>query len=147
VQDGRVKPEISAFGSSVFSTYPNNAYATISGTSMATPGIAGSVTLLVQRYKQLNANALPPSTLIKNTILNTAHDLGNPGPDYRFGYGRINALEAVKILETNRYVLSTITTGATNDMNITVPAGAARLRVMLTWNDPAGAANANPGPG
>ncbi|MBK8611660.1 MAG: S8 family serine peptidase [Chitinophagaceae bacterium] len=144
VQDGRVKPEISAFGTSVFSTYPNNAYATISGTSMATPGIAGSVTLLVQRYKQLNANALPPSTLIKNTILNTAHDLGNPGPDYRYGYGRINALEAVKILETNRYVLSTITTGNTNNMNITVPAGAARLRVMLTWNDPAGAANANP---
>jgi hypothetical protein len=144
VQDGRVKPEISAFGSSVLSTYPNNAYATISGTSMATPGIAGSVTLLVQRYKQLNANVLPPSTLIKNTILNTAHDLGNPGPDYRFGYGRINALEAVKILETNRYVLNTITTGATIDQSITVPAGAARLRVMLTWNDPAGAANANP---
>ncbi len=144
VQDGRVKPEISAFGTSVFSTYPNNAYATISGTSMATPGIAGSVTLLVQRYRQLNANALPPSTLIKNTILNTAHDLGNPGPDYRYGYGRINALEAVKILETNRYVLSTVTTGNTNNMNITLPAGAARLRVMLTWNDPAGTANANP---
>ena len=144
VQDGRVKPEISAFGSSVFSTYPDNTYATISGTSMSTPGVAGSVTLLVQRYKQLNANALPPSTLIKNTILNTAHDLGNPGPDYRYGYGRINALEAVKILETNRYVLSTITTGATNNMNIAVPAGAARLRVMLTWNDPAGTANANP---
>lgn len=144
VQDGRVKPEISAFGTSVFSTYPDNTYATISGTSMSTPGVAGSVTLLVQRYKQLNANALPPSTLIKNTILNTAHDLGNPGPDYRYGYGRINALEAVKILETNRYVLGTIATGAINNMNITVPAGAARLRVMLTWNDPAGAANANP---
>lgn len=144
VQDGRVKPEISAFGTSVLSTYPNNTYATISGTSMSTPGVSGSVTLLVQRYKQLNANALPPSTLIKNTILNTAHDLGNPGPDYRYGYGRINALEAVKIIETNRYVLSTVTTGNTNNMNITVPAGAARLRVMLTWNDPAGAANANP---
>ncbi len=144
VQDGRVKPEISAFGTSVFSTYPNNAYATISGTSMSTPGIAGSVTLLVQRYKELNANALPPSTLIKNTILNTAHDLGNPGPDYRYGYGRINALEAVKILETNRYALSSVNTGGINNLNITVPAGAARLRVMLTWNDPAGTANANP---
>lgn len=144
VQDGRVKPEISAFGTSVLSTYPNNTYASISGTSMSTPGVAGSVTLLVQRYKELNSNALPPSTLIKNTILNTAHDLGNPGPDYRFGYGRINALEAVKILETNRYTLNTATTGTTNDVSISVPAGAARLRVMLTWNDPAGAANANP---
>ena len=144
VQDGRVKPEISAFGTGVLSTYPNNAYASISGTSMATPGIAGSVTLLVQRYKELNANALPVSTLIKNTILNTAHDLGNAGPDYRFGYGRINALEAVKILETNRYALNTVTTNGSNNVTISVPAGAARLRVMLTWNDPAGAANANP---
>lgn len=145
VQDGRVKPEISAMGTSVFSTStPANAYATLSGTSMATPGVAGTVALLVQRYQQLNANALPASTLIKNTILNTAHDLGNAGPDYRFGYGRINALEAVKILEDNRYALNTVTTGGQNDVMINVPNGAARLRVMLTWNDPAGAANANP---
>jgi len=145
VQDGRVKPEISAFGTSVFSTStPVNGYATLSGTSMATPGIAGSLALLVQRYKQLNSNTLPPSTLIKNTVLNTAHDLGNAGPDYRFGYGRLNALQAVRILEENRYALNNVTTGTSNDIIINVPAGAARLRVMLTWNDPAGAANANP---
>ena len=144
VQDGRVKPEISSFGSNVWSTMPNNAYALNSGTSMATPGVSGSVTLLVQRYKQLNADALPPSTLIKNTVLNGADDFGNPGPDYKFGYGRINALKAVRILEENRYALNTVATGATNDINISVPSGAARLRVMLTWNDPAGAANANP---
>ena len=144
VQDGRVKPEISSFGSSVYSTMPNNSYALNSGTSMATPGIAGSLALLVQRYKQLNGNALPPSTLIKNIALNTAQDLGNAGPDYRFGYGRINALEAVRILEESRYVLNNVTTGGINDIAVNVPAGAARLRVMLTWNDPAGAANANP---
>ncbi len=145
VQDGRVKPEISAFGTSVFSTStPVNSYATLSGTSMSTPGVAGSVALLVQRYKQLNGEALPPSTLIKNTILNTAQDLGNPGPDYRFGYGRLNALQAVRILEENRYALNNVTTGATNDVTINLPAGAARLRIMLTWNDPAGTANANP---
>lgn len=144
-QDGRVKPDISAFGTSVFSTStPLNSYATLSGTSMSTPGVAGSVSLLVQRYKQLNGNAIPPSALIKSCVLNTAHDLGNPGPDYRFGYGRINALEAVKILEENRYAVNSIATGATNDLTVTVPAGAAKLRVMLNWNDPAGAANANP---
>lgn len=145
VSDGRVKPEISAMGTSVFSTTtPLNAYTTMSGTSMATPGIAGSVALLVQRYKQLNSDQLPPSSLIKNTVLNTARDLGNVGPDYRFGYGRINALQAVRILEDNRYRIATITTGFTNEEVITIPAGAARLKVMLTWNDPAGTANANP---
>ena len=143
VHDGRIKPEISAMGSSVFSTYPNNTYSTISGTSMSTPGVAGSATLLVQRYKQLNSNTPPPSSLIKNIILNTAQDLGNVGPDYRYGYGRINALEAAKIIETNRYEVNTIATNGINNKTITVPTGASRLRVMLTWNDPAGASNAS----
>ncbi len=140
VHDGRVKPEIVGMGTSVFSTYPNNTYGTISGTSMSTPGITGTVTLLAQRYKQLNGNSLPPSTLIKNTICNTAIDLGTVGPDYRFGYGRINALKAVKIVETNRYALDNVTTGQNKTITITVPANTSKLNVMLTWNDPAATA-------
>jgi hypothetical protein len=141
--DGRVKPEICAVGDAVFSTYtPLNSYNTISGTSMATPGIAGTTALLAQRYKELNG-VLPPSALIKNVSCNTAQDLGNVGPDYRFGFGRINSLQAVRIIEENRYVLNTIATGANNDITINVPAGASRLRVMLTWNDPAAAMNAS----
>ncbi|MBL7726744.1 MAG: S8 family serine peptidase [Dinghuibacter sp.] len=143
VHDGRIKPEISAMGTSVFSTStPLNNYATLSGTSMATPGVAGSAALLFQRYKQLNANALPPSALIKNAICNSAADLGNPGPDYKFGFGRMNSLKAVRILENNRYALNSVANGAVNNVNIVVPAGAAQLKVMLTWNDPAALANA-----
>ena len=145
VSDGRIKPEISGFGSSVYSTYiPLNSYGTISGTSMSTPGISGTLALLVQRYRQLNANADPISSLIKGVACNTAHDLGNVGPDYKFGFGRINALAAVKAIEQNRYVVNNITQAATVDKVITVPAGAERLRVMLTWNDPAAATNSNP---
>lgn len=144
VADGRVKPDISSMGQSVYSTtIPGNSYTTMSGTSMATPGVAGSVALLVQRYKELNANANPPSALIKNSVLNTAQDLGNAGPDYKFGYGRIDVLEAVRVLEQNRYVVSTVAHAAANEFTITVPAGAVRLNVMLVWNDPAGAANAS----
>ncbi len=143
VLDGRVKPEISAFGTNVLSTVLSNNYALFSGTSMATPGVAGSVALLVERYRQLNADANPISTLVKNTVLNTAQDLGNIGPNYRFGYGRLNALAAIKILEQNRYAINTIANGATNDITVTVPTGASKLRIMLTWNDPAGTANAS----
>lgn len=145
VQDGRIKPEISAMGTSVFSTWiPNNAYATISGTSMATPGVSGTAAVLYQRYKQLSGGANPPSSLIKNIICNGAEDLGNPGPDYRFGYGRLNALKAVKFMEDNRYSVNSIANGAVVNIPITVPANTGMLKVMLTWNDPAGAANANP---
>ncbi len=143
VNDGRVKPEICAFGNGVFSTNnsPLNSYASLSGTSMATPGIAGTLTLVSQRYKELNANVLPPSALVKNVACNTALDLGNPGPDYRFGFGRVNALRAVRVFEENRYSLNTIAQAGVQDITLTVPAGAAKLNVMLTWNDPAGAAN------
>jgi hypothetical protein len=144
VHDGRIKPEIVGMGTSVFSTYtPLNTYSTISGTSMSTPGITGIAALLTQRYKQLNGNTLPNSSLIKNIACNTARDLGTVGPDYRFGFGRVNALAAVRILEQNRYVTNTITTGGVNEFTINVPAGATRLNVMLTWNDPAAAANAS----
>ena len=143
VQDGRVKPDISSMGNNVFSTTtPDNSYTFMSGTSMATPGVAGSVSLLVQRYRQLNSNANPPSALIKNTVLNTAQDLGNVGPDYKFGYGRIDVLEAARVLEQNRYAVNNIGNGTTQEITITVPAGATRLNVMLVWNDPAGTANA-----
>ena len=143
VHDGRVKPEIVAMGTNVFSTYtPLNTYGTISGTSMSTPGITGTVALLAQHYKQLNANVLPPSALIKNVICNTATDLGNLGPDYRFGYGRINALKSAKIIEQNRYALDNVSTGNTKDITITVPSGASKINVMLTWNDPAATSNA-----
>ncbi len=145
VTDGRIKPEISAMGTSVFSTStPLNAYATLSGTSMATPGVAGTAALLYQRYKQLNAAANPSSALIKNIICNGADDLGNAGPDYRFGYGRINALNAVKFLEENRFLVNTVANALTNDKLIVIPANAVKLKVMLTWNDPAGATNADP---
>jgi hypothetical protein len=143
VHDGRVKPEIVAMGTNVLSTYtPLNSYGTISGTSMSTPGVTGTVALLAQRYKQLNGNVLPPSMLIKNIVCNTAFDLGNVGPDYRFGFGRINALKAVKVLEDNRYTLDNVIQGQTKDVILYIPAGASKLNVMLTWNDPAAAANA-----
>jgi subtilisin family serine protease len=142
VQDGRIKPEIAAMGSNVLSTISNNQYDTYSGTSMSTPGVAGAAGLIYQRYKQLNSNNNPPSALVKNFICNTARELGNPGPDFQFGYGRIDALSAVEMMEDNRYVANTVANANANEFNITVPANTIRLKVMITWNDPAAASNA-----
>ncbi len=144
VQDGRLKPEISALGTNVFSTTPNNSYMTMSGTSMATPGVSGVMAQLVQRYRQLNSNADPRSSLLKALVCNTARDRGTAGPDYRFGYGIINGLKAVTAMEENRFEVNSISNGGSYTKTIAVPAGTAQIRVMIAWLDPAGAANANP---
>ena len=69
--------------------------------------------------------------MIKNAVLNTAQDLGNVGPDYKFGYGRIDVLEGVRVLEDNRYAINTIANAATRDITITVPTGTVKVNVML----------------
>ncbi len=144
VQDGRIKPEISGMGTNVFSTTPDNSYMTMSGTSMATPGVSGTIAQLIERYRQLNSNADPRSSLVKALVCNTAKDRGNAGPDYRFGYGTINGLKAVRAVEENRFELGSLANGGTNNRIINVPAGTAQVRVMITWLDPPGASNANP---
>ena len=144
VRDGRIKPEVVAQGMLVYSTVPVNGYASSSGTSMAAPAISGGLALLYQRYRQLNAGANPKSGLMKTLICNGATDLGNAGPDFSNGFGFMNLLRSVRMLENNNYFIASVNSGATNTHNVTVPAGTAALKVMLYWNDSAAAALSNP---
>ncbi|NNC95023.1 MAG: S8 family serine peptidase [Chitinophagales bacterium] len=136
--DGRIKPDICAHGASQLSTDPVNSYAPGGGTSAAAPGIAGITAQLYQAYRELNGGAFPESPLIKACLLNNAKDRGNPGPDFQYGWGRVNALRAVETIEDNRFLSSTVTQGANNNHTISVPAGTKELRVMLYWLDPEG---------
>lgn len=142
--DGRIKPDITGQGEGVTSTAPNNSYTSGSGTSYSAPGIAGVAALLYQTYADANSGALPKSTLIKAAMLNTAQDKGNVGPDYKFGYGLVNGLRAGILIEDGRYLSDEVTQGNNNDHVIAVPAGTKQVRFMVSWNDPAGAAGANP---
>lgn len=137
VRDGRLKPEITAVGVEVNSTTQNEEYLVAAGTSMASPGVAGAAALLAQRYKQQNGNANPKSDLLKTLLLNGATDIGNPGPDYRFGFGFLNLQHAITMLDSGRYKIDTIANGAQQQIKIEVPANAAKLKVMLCWHDKA----------
>ena len=139
VNDGRLKPEIMATGINVFSTRQAFSYGAMSGTSMASPIVAGAATLLNEQYRKFNSGAVPQAALIKAVLCNSAEDLGNPGPDFTYGFGNLNARRAAEAIENNRFYLSTATP-STN--TIAVPAGVRRLKVMLYWNDTAAAPNA-----
>lgn len=144
-RDGRIKPDIAANGQNQISTDENNGYLSFGGTSGASPGIAGISAQLYEAYGQANGGALPESALIKATLLNTANDAGNVGPDFKFGWGIVNGLRAGKLIEDGRYLTDTATQGATNNHTINVPAGTTQVRFMAYWADevaPAGATTA-----
>ena len=135
VADGRLKPEIVAIGSDVMSTNDNYQYALGSGTSMASPSAMGTLTLLNQRYRQVNNDDLPKGGLMKAIACNTADDLGNKGPDYAYGYGLINARRAVECIENVQYNSDLVSNGESKTFNITVPSGLEQVKVMLYWHD------------
>ena len=72
----RLKPEISAPGGMIYSTQNNNTYATMSGTSMAAPHVAGGAALVAQRinedglFRGISMSA--KSNLVKTLLMNTA---------------------------------------------------------------------------
>ncbi|MEO6357916.1 MAG: S8 family serine peptidase [Ferruginibacter sp.] len=142
VNDGRIKPEITANGWAVVSTKPDNNYGADYGTSMSAPAVTGAIALLVERYRQLHGGSNPSAALMKTLVCNTAEDLGNPGPDYSFGFGMLEAAKAVDALEQNRYSINKINNGESSSQVISVPANTRRLKVMLYWADTAAAINA-----
>ncbi|HZV69793.1 MAG TPA: S8 family serine peptidase [Saprospiraceae bacterium] len=139
VEDGRLKPEVVAYGQGRFSTIDNNNYASNSGTSFSSPSTTGTATLLYQRYRQLHNDSLPDAALIKNVICNGADDLGTSGPDFLYGFGRINGVRSVEILESNHYTSVLVDDQQIITKTITVPSGEASIDIMLMWSDQASA--------
>ena len=136
--DGRIKPDISANGKDQMSTAEGNTYQVGGGTSAACPGIAGICTQLIQAYKQINSATDAPTALIKACLLNGAEDIGNAGPDYTYGWGRVNALRAVETIEDVRYVYDSVGQGLLNTHTLNVPANVIQMRVMVYWHDQGG---------
>jgi subtilisin len=75
---------ISAPGVSINSTYLNNGYRTMSGTSMACPHVAGAVAMLRFKFPTWSP------TSIRNRLRSSASDLGVPGNDTAYGAGLLN---------------------------------------------------------
>lgn len=94
--DGRVKPDVVTNGISVYSCYSSSdtSYSTVSGTSMAAPAAAGAAAQLLQLYGLLFPGQYMQSNTLKALMIHTADDLGNAGPDYKFGWGLVNNVKS-----------------------------------------------------
>lgn len=142
--DYRIKPDITGNGTSVYSTYEssNTAYASITGTSMASPNIAGSLLLLQQHANNVNGSFMRAATL-KGLALHTADDAGMAGPDAIFGWGLMNAKRAAEAISQNgnQSIISELTLMQGQTYTIQVDAdGVNPLMASVSWTDPAGTA-------
>jgi thermitase len=81
--------EIAAPGVNILSTIPGGQYATLSGTSMATPHVSGAAAVVMAK-KGLTA------AQTRSLLNSTADDRGPTGRDTCFGYGRLNLQNALK---------------------------------------------------
>jgi subtilisin family serine protease len=82
-------------------TYPISGYEYYDGTSMATPHVS-AVAALVWSAKPTATNAE-----IRNALVATAEDLGDPGRDTSYGYGLVQAYDAIQ------YLVGTVEPGST----------------------------------
>jgi serine protease AprX len=90
--DGRVKPDIVAPGYNITAPRANtsNGYVSYSGTSMASPFVAGTAALIQ------DANPTLTPTQIKSMMTTTAVEFGPSGKDIDYGFGNLRGYEAIK---------------------------------------------------
>lgn len=158
--DFRIKPDIATKGVNVYSSTAtsNSSFATMSGTSMAAPGITGVIVLLQQHFSNLHPvedpdNEMPNymrSASVRGLLAHTADEIGeNDGPDNKTGWGLVNAERSALLIsdannETGTVVFDERTLNDGETYNITVTAeGSTNLTATIAWTDLPGATSGN----
>lgn len=126
--DGRIKPELVAFGQE--------------GSSGAAAMVSGAALLVQQAYSRMQGS-VPSSSLVKAALINGADEAGVPNPDHVSGYGSLNAYRAVEAIMQSRFYQSSVAQDEVRSFSINIPSGIAKLKLTVVWTDPAAAPNAS----
>ena len=155
VDDGRLKPDISAPGTFILSTKSrstssvgwlayNSSYTYMGGTSMSTPLTAGATALLLEHLIDNRGHQDPSSALVKAIFATSAHDMmgqyndvtngaGETAPNNHEGWGLVdlrNALNATFIEDES------VSTSENRGWSFNIPNSAPDLNIVLSWTDP-----------
>lgn len=143
--DGRIKPDLVANGMRVYSPTASgdNSYESLSGTSMACAVACGSAVLLCELYTTLFPDQAMRSSTLKGLLIHTAEDLGEPGPDYQYGWGLLRVDRAAEHLGHHHLnpeglaLLEDLLDHSNPTRAYPFPADAnAALHITLCWTDP-----------
>ena len=140
--DGRVKPDLVAFGDRVLLDQGTSGVATNSGTSFSTPAVSGIAALVFQEFKA-KLSTEPSAALAKAILCNSATDLGLSGPDAIYGFGLVNVEQAVKTIDlfqssaVSPFFEGVLANGQATAFTATVPS-VPQLKITLCWMDVAG---------
>ncbi|MGA0846843.1 MAG: S8 family serine peptidase, partial [Luteolibacter sp.] len=145
--DGRIKPDLVANGVDLYSSVASgdSAYDFFSGTSMAAPSAVGSAALVASLYAREFSGERMPASMLKGLLIHTADDVGNPGPDYTYGWGLINVKAAADLvmehkgsLASPKLIRGVITNEESTQTHLLAWDGVSPIRATLCWTDPAG---------
>ena len=138
---GHIKPDVAANGEDVLSTTADGFYEYQSGTSMAAPTVTGALGLLVELLqRQYGDDYEPSAALLKALIIAGTDDLGPIGPDYRHGWGQVNARNSAEIVALNgasggQHIRRVLVQNGVNG-NFTIKAkGGEKLIATAVWLD------------
>lgn len=146
--DGRIKPDIVADGVALLSCHNtgDSDYTLKSGTSMASPVITGSIALFNEMYRNIYQKKIN-AALAKGLIIHTAIEAGDyPGPDYKFGWGLLDARAAADFISASAMSKNPIIIEG-EYFNQTIfftrkSSGASSIKITLCYTDLPGTANA-----
>jgi subtilisin family serine protease len=103
----RLKPNVCAPGVNIRSSYPTSTYGSLSGTSMASPHVAGAVALLISAHPELRGQSDTIQELLQQLAVGLTNSDICAGlastnvPNYTFGWGRIDAFAALGVADSD----------------------------------------------